>query len=68
MYCRDMGTCCCASSLQVEKDWHLMLVILAFVIIDVITLTVVIALPKDRYHAVFIKDRESSSTTNVCEA
>ena len=68
MYWRDIGKCCCTSLLQVGKDWNLVIVVLAFVIIDVITLTVVTALPMERFSSMLLRDRESPSTVNVCEA
>ena len=54
-------------SLQVGKDWHLMVIILAFVLIDVITLTVVTSLPMERFNSMLIKDKETPSTVNVCD-
>lgn len=56
--CVDMHT-------QVLKDWHLFLIVMAFVLIDVIILTIVGALGSARFHLETCEDREFPTTVNV---
>lgn len=53
------------TSEQTWKDWHLMVVVMAFVLIDVITLTVVTAVPEARDAPTLIQDEQNPSTINV---
>lgn len=43
-----------------------MVVVMAFVLIDVITLTVVTAVPESRDAPTLIRDKQNPSTNNVC--
>jgi len=50
---------------KVLKDWHLFLIVMAFVLIDVIILTIVGALGSARFHLETCEDREFPTTINV---
>ena len=50
---------------QVLKDWHLFVIVMIFVLVDVIILTVVSALDGVRFNLHRVKDIEVSSGPNV---
>ena len=50
---------------QVLKDWHLFVIVMIFVLVDVIILTVVSAMDGVRFGLERIKDNEFSSGSNV---
>jgi len=54
---------------QFLKDWHLMITVLIFVILDVIILTTVTAIDSSRYTVMSVRDRENpDSVQNVSES
>ena len=51
--------------MQFLKDWHLMIVVLIFVIVDIIILTTVTAVDNARYTFLSVQDRENPPSVNV---
>ena len=55
-------------SLQLLKDWHLMVIVLILVMVDLIVLTTVTAVESSRYTVISVRDRENAPSVNVSDA
>ena len=54
-------------SLQLLKDWHLMVIVLILVMVDLIILTTVTAVESSRYTVISVRDRENAPSVNVSQ-
>ena len=54
-------------SLQLLKDWHLMLIVLILVMVDLIILTTVTAVDTARYTVMSVQDGKNAPSVNVSQ-